>query len=361
MTKRSKKREQSLPGEGFGYQGGEPVVRLFNTFNGGYYVVAYDNDTQPYVYRADLFRDPAEQGASRPDADTPLYGDNSTHAPFWQVANWQQRFVSSAVPDMFYFNDDGSANVNNEAGIRACEEHIKSAEWGGPNVLRNIWIDQYASFGACNSVMGSTFPNVTKVTPGNPDLDTGACGRFLATELTPGRVVDGQLVRRPVMFFNLSWGVNGFADPARHEAAYLFLQWSGGARIFTWMTGNPAGFMDPHHSYSFTDALTIDSYSRGSVNDRREKSGEVLQRIIPFTAPLIQQQGAAEYTNALDVELQAALAGETSAVDAMASVERQWNEITERIGVDQQAASIRAVKDAWPTATLDRPSDVVTS
>ena len=25
-------------------------------------------------------------------------------------------------------------------------------------------------------------------------------------------------------------------------AAYLFLQWAGGARIYTWLTANPAGY-----------------------------------------------------------------------------------------------------------------------
>lgn len=370
----------------FGYEGGQQVVNLFNTFEGSTYVVAYDNDTQPYAYRADLFEDETERGNfsdqfgrelrfpvtweehaqvaeffTRKDADTPLFGDVATHAPFWQVVNWQQRFVSSAAPNAFYFNDDGSANIGGEAGVRAAEEHVKSAEWGGPNILTDIWIDQYSAMGAGNAVMGNSFPNITKIMPGNPDLDLNGFGQFIATDLTPGRVIDGELIRRPVLFFNIAWGVNGFADESRHEASYLFLQWSGGARIYTWLTGNPAGFMDPHHTYSFNDQATVDSYSRGSLNERGEQSGKVLQNIIPYTAPLITLRGAGEYTNALDIELANALTGQKSAEQAITDAANEWDNITERLGVDAQAASIAATRGVWPTATQTPPDDVVTA
>ena len=56
-----------------------------------------------------------------------------------------------------------------------------------------------------------------------------------------------------MIFYNICYGVNAFADPSHHEAAYLFLQWAGGARIYTWLTSNPAGYQDPHHTYSFDD------------------------------------------------------------------------------------------------------------
>jgi multiple sugar transport system substrate-binding protein len=370
----------------FGYEGGQQVVNLFNTFEGSTYTVAFDNDTQPYAYRADLFEDATEKGNfedqhgrplrfpvtweehaqvaeffTRPDADTPLFGDVATHAPFWQVVNWQQRFVSSEAPNAFYFNDDGSSNIGTDAGVRAAEEHIKALEWMGPNALTDIWIDQYSAMGAGNAVMGNSFPNITKIMPGNPDLDLNGFGANIATDLTPGRVVDGELIRRPVLFFNIAWGVNGFADAARQEPAYLFLQWAGGARIYTWITANPAGFMDPHHTYSFNDQATVDSYSRGSVNERGEPSGQVLKDIIPFTAPLITHRGAGEYTNTLDIELANALTGQKTAEQAIMDASAEWDKITERLGVAEQAASIAATRGVWPTATQTPPDDVLTA
>ena len=44
----------------WGYAGGKATVKLFNQYKGHYYTVAFDNDTQPYVYRWDLSNDPKE-------------------------------------------------------------------------------------------------------------------------------------------------------------------------------------------------------------------------------------------------------------------------------------------------------------
>ena len=63
---------------------------------------------------------------NRPKASTPLYGSVERKCPFWGIVNWEHRFLCSADPNMFYFKPDGSANVNNAAGIRAATEHLRS-------------------------------------------------------------------------------------------------------------------------------------------------------------------------------------------------------------------------------------------
>ncbi len=45
----------------YGYAGGRSTVQLFTQYDGQTYWVAFDNDTQPYVYRYDLFNDPKEK------------------------------------------------------------------------------------------------------------------------------------------------------------------------------------------------------------------------------------------------------------------------------------------------------------
>ena len=130
----------------YGYAGGRSTVKLFTQYNGQTYWVAFDNDTQPFVYRADLFNDPKEKAAfedkygqplvfpktwndqakiaeffTRPNAaiaavrlgraEGPVLGQGQLEAPVRQLG---------ADPNMYYFKPDGSANVNNAAGIRAC-------------------------------------------------------------------------------------------------------------------------------------------------------------------------------------------------------------------------------------------------
>ena len=63
--------------------------------------------------------------------------------------------------------------------------------------------------------------------PGNPAFDTANVGKHIRTGLMPGRNVGGKLVRRPVIFYNISYGVNTHVSANRQLAAYLFLQWAG--------------------------------------------------------------------------------------------------------------------------------------
>ena len=75
------------------------------------------------------------------------------------MVNLNQRFVCSANPNMLYFNEDGSANVNNEAGIRAFTEIQENLAFHGPGALQKDWLAQYQLMGAGNGLMGGTFPN----------------------------------------------------------------------------------------------------------------------------------------------------------------------------------------------------------
>ena len=262
------------------------------------------------MYRSDLFNNPREKTAfedkygqpltvpktwddqakiaeffNRPKASTPLYGSVERKCPFWGIVNWEHRFVCSADPNMFYFKPDGSANVNNTAGIRAATEHLRSLGWSEPGALSKDWLAQYQLFGAGNGVQGGTFPNVTKlIQPANKTLDKGF-GKYLRTDVQPGRMVNGKLVRRTVIFYNISYGVNAFAPKSHHEAAYLFLQWAGGARMYTYLTANPGGYQDPHHTISFNDPLVISEYQPQPIR--------ALKEIIPRSAPRDHDPGRA--------------------------------------------------------------------
>jgi multiple sugar transport system substrate-binding protein len=361
----------------YGYAGGRSTVELFTQYNGRTYWVAFDNDTQPYVYRADLFNDPREKARfedrygqpltvpktwedqakiaaffNRPKAARPLYGSVERKVPFWGIVNWQHRFVCSADPNMFYFKRDGSANVNNRAGIRAAEEHLRSLGWSEPGALSKDWLAQYQLFGAGSGVQGGTFPNCTKlIVPANKSLDKGF-GKYLRTDVQPGRMVNGKLVRRTVIFYNISYGVNAFAPKKNHEAAYLFLQWAGGARMYTYLTANPGGYQDPHHSISFNDPLVIGSYGAQPIR--------ALKEIIPRSVPPITLRGAPQYNQALDQELQKMLTKQQSPEQAMRNVERRWNQITKRLGTERQARAIRESYAAFPPKGRYGPNKPIT-
>ena len=73
-------------------------------------------------------------------------------------------------------------------------------------------------------------------------------------------------------------------------------------------------------------------------------------QIIPGSCPSISSlRGAPEYIQALDVNLQKALSGQSSAEDTLAAVESEWNAITDKIGREDQARVWVASKDGWAT------------
>ena len=354
----------------WGFAGGQSTVNLFSKYRDKTYAVAFDNDTQPFYYRGDLMDDPKEQANysnkygkklrppetweehanvaaffTRPGQQ--MYGDVSTLAPFWCAVNWNERFVSAAAPNNLYFKADGSANVNTPAGIRAFEEMLNSLDWHEPGALAKDWFAQYQVMGAGNGFMGPSFPNLTKILPGNPDLDTANVGQYIRTGLMPGRNVGGKLVRRPVIFYNISYGVNSHVSANRQLAAYLFLQWAGGARIYTWLTFNPGGYQDPHHKYSLTDPNVIASYKKTTM--------DAFKQIIPRTAPPITIRGGSEYRQALSDGIQNVLTKQATPAQAAKTLAGAWDATTARLGVDKQVKAIKSLNAAFPTV-VDKPS-----
>jgi multiple sugar transport system substrate-binding protein len=76
---------------------------------------------------------------------------------------------------------------------------------------------------------------------------------------------------------------------------------------------------------------------------------------IEHSVPPFNLNGASEYEQALDDNVQAVIAGQKTAEQAMEDAEAQWEEITDRIGRDKQIAAIDAQLAAWPTVT-DTPT-----
>ena len=353
-----------------GFAGGQNTVNLFSKYNGKTYAVAFDNDTQPFYYRGDLMDDPKEQAAysdkygkklrppetweehaqisaffTRPDKQ--LYGDIATNAPFWCAVNWNERFVCSAAPNNLYFKADGSANVNTPEGIRAFAEMLKQLEYHEPGSLEKDWAAQYKVMGAGNGFMGPSFPNLTKIMPGNPAFDTANVGQHVRTSLMPGRNIGGKLVRRPVVFYNISYGVNAHVSANRQLAAYLFLQWAGASKPYTWLTFNPGGYQDPHHKVSFTDPYVIASYKKTTV--------DAFKQIVPHTAPPITIRGGSEYRTALSDQIQNVLTKQKTPEQAAKALQDAWDATTNRIGVAKQVQALKTLNASFPTLT-DTPT-----
>jgi multiple sugar transport system substrate-binding protein len=349
----------------WGYAGGPTTEALMNKYNGSVYSVSFDGDYQVWAYRIDLFDNSANQKAFKaqygydlvgfPETwkqhddvaafftkkDGSLYGSGDLKNPYWGYVNWMMRYVTAATPNQHYFGPNAKPLINSAAGIKATKEHVASLAWTYPDTLSKSWPEQYAAFGAGQLAMASMFSNCTKFITKGSSLDKGY-GQYLRTALAPGRMVNGKLVRRSVIYFNAQFAVNRFSSSKLYEAAYLVLQWAGSGQIFSWMAGNPAGYFDPHGNSQFTDPLVRASY--------KPYACEQLKIIVPNTAPPIAgMRGANDYTTSLDNNLQKALTKQVSPAQAMAATASAWEKTTNRYGRAKQAKAIHAGLAAWPT------------
>jgi multiple sugar transport system substrate-binding protein len=343
------------------YAGGPTAVSMQNQYNGHYYAVSLDGDYQVWAYRQDLFED-AKNGRDfkakygyelafpktwSQHADVAafftrgdMYGSIDLKNPYWGYSNWMMRYVSGAFPNQYYFDLNAKPLINSKQGIQATAEHVASMAWTYKDTLSKSWPEQYAAMGAGNAAMASMFSNVTKFIVAGSPLDKGF-GKYLRTEVAPGRNVNGKLVRRSILYFNNQFVVNNFSAKKMHEPAYLVLQWLSSRNVFDWYTGNPAGYMDPNHKSALDDPLVRSSY--------KPYACDKLKQIIPHTAPCILAiRGAREYTQALDQNLQKAITKQISPEKAMADTAAAWEKITNRIGRAKQIAAIKANRAAWP-------------
>ncbi len=230
-----------------GYVNGAQGVSLMNKYRGATYGVSLDGDFQTWVYRTDLFNDPAEQSAfkskygydlapprtwaqfndvaaffQRPDKG--LFGSTDLRNQGWGYTNWYQLYTSLASPNQFLFQDDATPLIDSEQGVAATQAYIASLAHHSPDAISWGWPEQYGNFAAGGAAMTCAFSNLPKFldNPGNTGSTvTGKVGSMLP----PGNEIDGKIVSRSVLWFSLTGMVS--AQSKNPELAYLFLQWLG--------------------------------------------------------------------------------------------------------------------------------------
>jgi multiple sugar transport system substrate-binding protein len=173
----------------------------------------------------------------------------------------------------------------------------------------------------------------------NPNTKVGG---KLASALPPGTKVGDKLIRRSVLWFNVMSMVS--SQSKYQEASYLFLQWLGSSRIYSWMTANPAGYFDPFQLANMDDPLVNQTYKPYHV--------PIIRETIKRSVPSINYAGAGSFHSALDENLVAALTKKVTPEEAMEKTEKAWKQTVRKIGEKKMVAAIQGGLSAWPT-TLD--------
>jgi multiple sugar transport system substrate-binding protein len=350
------------------YVGGQLTVESYCKYLGNYVAVSFDGDYQSWNYRKDLFEDPDEMAAfkakygwdlqwpetweqldqlaeffHRPDEG--LLGCTDIRNSIWGLTNWIQRYASFANPAQMYFDPEtGKPLINSPAGIQATQEYADTMAYKSPDALAWGWPEQYNNMAAGGTAITCAFPNMPKFLD-NPDNPDSTIAGKLRTGIAPGRIIDGALIRRTVWWPNITFAVS--TQTKYPEASYLFLQWGGSPSLFTFMVGNPAGYFDPFQVSDFKDPVVVASYHEYHV--------PTMTGSIERSVPPLNLNGASEYETALDTNVQAVIAGQKTAEQAMADCEAEWEKITDRLGRDKQIEAIQAQVAAYSTV-VDTPT-----
>jgi multiple sugar transport system substrate-binding protein len=343
------------------------IAELLYKYSGKYYSVSLDGDFQTWVYNKAMYEDPKHQEAFQAKYGHPLappatweqsdhiseyftgvtglagakmFGNGNMISPFWGMPTFYARFASMAAPNFYWFDDDGNPNLDTELGIKCATEHAALKPWSNPDALSWTYAEAYGAMAAGQSAHLSSYTNFAKFNDrmenGKPVAPiTGHVGAYLP----PGRVHDGKLIRRSVIYYNINAEVS--SQSKYPEAAYLFLQFLSSTRTFSWMSGNPAGYFDPFQKANFAEPLVIQTYHDYLV--------PIIQETIARSAPTLNFAGQTAMDTALDEELQAMLTGQKSPEDAMKAASAKWKKIIKRKGEDRTIAAIKASRAAWPT------------
>jgi multiple sugar transport system substrate-binding protein len=344
------------------------IADLLYKYSGKYYGVSLDGDFQTWVYNKGYYEDkknadeysqkygralgPAKTWAESDDISAfftgrtgingiKMYGNGNDMAPFWGLPRFYARFAAQAMPNMYWFDENGNPNLDTAEGIKAATEYVKIKDSSHPDVLSWTYAEGYGAIGSGQTAHLTTFTNVSKfVDRKNEDgSNASATTGMLSAHLPPGVAFGDKLVRRSVIYYNITGTVSSQSKNA--EAAYLFLQWLSSTRTYSWMTGNPGGYFDPFQKANFDEPFVQESYHPYMMDAIRET--------IARSAPTPNFPGQTAFDNALDEELQAALTGQKTPEQAMQDASKKWKRIIQRKGEDKIIPVIQASRAAWPT------------
>jgi len=321
-----------------------PLDKFTTQYGGHYYALGMDNDALVLFYRKDLMEDPSEQAAFEarygrplklPETweefdliteffDRPEQGMRGAHLYAERVfayTSWAPRFIAKGG---IYFDPyTMDPMINSPEGVAALEEIISlvrnhmfpeayTADWSAAYTLfpegKVFWTIAWASLGHWAS-----------------DPETSKIAGKVGFAQLPGEYHDGVLYRATPHVVGWSFSICRYGKAP--EAAYLIAQYLNDPTVSA-AAITRTGTLDPFRLNHFQDEKLLAAYG--------PELGPVLMLNAEQSFPDISLRGANEYLDVLNLNLQAAVAGQISAKEALDRVAIAWQEITDRLGRGRQ-------------------------
>ena len=255
----------------------------------------------------------------RPDQGR--YGGMLFRTPRYMVWEWWLRFLEKGS---LIFDQEMRPLINSPSGIDALKELIAASEYQHPSVGSNGLLDNWKQF-----AKGISYANI----------GWGGTQKFLRG---PQSLIKDYLISAPTpggSYFNWGWSyvVSEFSD--KKELAYLFT-------LYATLPGPSTaairedGFFDPFRNEHYEDPAIIERYTEAFLKTHRE----TMDRAIPD----LYIEGHDQYIEVLQEAIRSAYEGTVSPEEAMAYAAREWQNITNRIGRDQQIRQWKYLLSKFP-------------
>src|SRR5215204_104615 len=249
--------------------------------------------------------------------EKPLYG-----ALGYRSINFSYRHFP-AYMDGLLFDKDMKPRINTPAGIKAIKDFASIVQympkdiqgWGTPQI--------YPFWASGQAYSAMSFPSIVGF--GESNATSIVKGKQLAC-LIPGRMVNGQLVRRSPQAAGTGYMVSAYSK--NPELAYLFQQWITSPSISDEAVAHPKGFWDPFRADQINNKAITDRFGKEFVKVTLENS--------KFAASLLLIEGNYEYFKVLDNNLADTMNGNITPEEAAKRIEAGWNKVTSDVGRDTQ-------------------------
>ncbi len=327
-----------------------PLYRDLMNYDGQIYGLFDDGDTIVLYYRKDLFEDSANMEAYKSATGNDLappatwaeydaiqaffteqgggesWGGASQRAP-GQVYGWfSEEFRNRG--GRFFDADSMDATLSSESGVATLNAMLERNKtmpvgietWGFVEVL-SAWMSGDLA------MIGGTWPPIGRWSEG-----TSAEQLAWVPETTVAGNVGYSVMPEGHSLHNAGFSLAVSSDSSKKELAYLFIQWMTSPTISLERVMLPYALRDPYRiSHYESEAYRSAWGNAGEYLDtlRAAADGALLDIIMP---------GSAEYHTALDNLVTSAQGGQ-SVEDALAGGVSAFNEITDRIGRENQKAA----------------------
>jgi multiple sugar transport system substrate-binding protein len=351
-----------------------PVYReRLLTWGGKLYALPYDGDAHMLYFRKDILEDPDNVAAFEEQYGYPL-GEPQTWteyrdiAEFFNGTEWQGSPLYGAVeaqkrraqsawtlmsragayakhpdnPSVFFDEDTMEPLVNNPAWVRALEDYVEITSLGPPGMVNYDIGDVRMDMGAGNAVLAVDWADIGTI---SIDPTQSVVKGLLGFGMLPGsyevynyRTGEWETFdepsHAPFLAFG-GWSISVTATSENPEAAFDFAAFMGSKDMSMLLNVTPFSGVNPSRYSHFEN---IDAWVAAGFDEEsaRDYLGAIRDSIDhPNVVLDIRVPGYAEYYEALDLAASQAVAGATPR-QALDECAKTWNEITDRLGREQQ-------------------------